>query len=280
MIDHWKAPIDEVLGVEAPPRPHLSIPRLTELGVEKAIETANRIKLESRTGVVAPGTYQLPCPIISKMKYRDSGQWFNTRKRRDRLLGFSEYSDKSEAFEMFMNEIESTSPGVLLDIASGGGFGVSHQLYRNRSIDQAIAIERDLKCLPNIQYRFKHIGCREKAEAVGGDVRCLPLKIECIDTAMMLQALPEISGIKSMLSEVHRVLKPGGFFVAEVSEKPYTGGLISDEEFARFADITDLYSGYEKFLEDGVEAGFNVFKSERIENRPNQFIRLISLRRT
>ncbi len=211
------------------------------------------------------------------MKYRDSGKWFRHGNRDDRHLKFPWKSgDESNSFNIFMKKIENTEPESLLDLASGGGSAVSHQVFLNRNLRQTLAIERDLKCLGNIQYRFKYVGRSRTSEAVGGDVRQLPVRTESIDTVMMLQALPEISGISVFLKETYRALKVGGYFIIMVSELPFTGDLISLSEFVQFAENTDLYSGYEKFQSDAEECGFRILESERFAEKSGEYSRLIS----
>lgn len=276
MVDSWRAPIDEVLGIESAPCPPLSIPRLVEMGLEAALRRADDIDSIDED-LKADGECKVEQSVKGKIRYRGSGKWFDAGSRRQRLLNFG--GGLPNAFEEFMNAVEETGPEVLLDIASGGGFGVSHQVYRNRSVKQVIAVERDLKCLGNIQYRFESAGGGDGAEAVGGDVRVLPLLSESVDTVMMLQAVHEMSGISRMLREVHRLLKPGGHFVLEVSEKPFTDGLIGLEEYIIFAEATDLYAGYEDLQNKGEKTGFDTVLSEGFTRDGKGNLRLISMRK-
>ncbi|MBD3278009.1 MAG: methyltransferase domain-containing protein, partial [Candidatus Aegiribacteria sp.] len=276
MIDQWKAPIDEVLGISDPTIPPLSIPRLVEIGVDNALRRAE-VSYPSDEDTKTPGEYRIDQSIRGKLRYRRSGKWFDAGTRRQRLLNFG--GSLSESFDGFMKVVAETKPEVLLDMASGGGFGVSHQIYRNRTVKQVMAIERDVKCLGNIQYRFKCAGGNARAEAIGGDVRMLPLRTGSIDTVMMLQALPEISGISKMLGEVHRVLRPGRYFVIEVIEAPFTGGLISLEEFVRFAGATDLYAGYEELQKLGEEGGLKTVLSKSYARDGKSNVRLIKMKK-
>lgn len=269
-INHWKSPIDEALGIDEPTIPPLSIPRLVSLEIDSAISIlrARMNQKKNQDSCEDRSTIEISESIYGNMRYRASGEWFQHAGRKERLLTFP-YRSKGDqsSFIEFMKAIENTKPESLLDLASGGGYGVSHQVFRNRRIRQTIAIERDLKCLTNIQYRFKFVGGDRTSEAVGGNVRKLPVQSGSIDTAMMLQALPEICGISILLKEVHRTLKNGGYFIALYSEVPPVWNLMPVSDFCRFAVEADLYAGYEKFVSDAEDCGFEIMESRHLEEK-------------
>ncbi len=281
-INYWKTPIDEVLGIDDPVIPPLSIQRLVSLGIDEAlsIAEAEKVRQSIQTHTIKKSIPEIPEAVTGKMKYRDTGEWFMPGNRKERHLKFPwRNGDESDSFNIFMRRILDTEAGSLLDLASGGGSGISHQAFLNRGLEQALSVERDLKCLGNIQFRFKYMCRNRTSEAVGGDVRQLPVRTEVIDTIMMLNALPEIQGMSVMLKEVYRVMKKGGYFIIKVSELPFTGDLIPLSEFARFAMNTDLYSGYEKFQSDAGKSGLRILKSERYAEKSGKYSRLISFRK-
>ena len=277
-VRRWKAPLDEVLGLEKV-EPPLSIPVLAKMGVDKALELAEEVRIRCES---VPESNEPICGVTEKeaaeIKFRLTGEWFEHGTRKERLLDFPWNGESGNSFSCFMRRVLETGGETLVDIASGGGFGVSHQVFLNDYLKRVFAVERDLKCLGNIQYRFRYIDRDDRSEAVGGDVRNLPLGNGKIDTAMMLQALHEINSISKMLMEVHRVLKKGGSFVVLVTEKPFTEGLIPLDEYRRFALATDLYSGWERFQSQAEECGFGVVASERLKGgKSGAYRRLISL---
>lgn len=277
--DHWKAPIDEALGVDTPALPPLSIPRLISLGIDEALKMAEaeKVRQSIQTERKAESIQEIPRPVIGKMKYRDSGKWFKHGNRNERHLKFPwKNGDERDAFNIFMKKVEDTQPTSLLDLASGGGSAVFHQVFLNRNLRQTLAVERDLKCLGNIQYRFRYAGRSRTSEAIGGNVRQLPIQKESIDTAMMLQALPEIYGISVFLKETHRALKKDGHFIIKVTELPFNGDLIPVSEFVKFAEKTDLYAGYEKFQADAEKCGFRIEESKRFTGTSGRLVRLIT----
>ena len=275
-VNEWRSPVSEVLGISTYENYEDSITTLNKIGIKNAIKRARTVQSQKQMPTESIKT--IPSEIRSKIKYRASGEWFKYGNRKERLLTFPwETGNADCSFKAFMNAIQDTQPEVLLDIASGGGFAVSQQVYLNNAVKQTIAVERDLKCLGNIQYRFKHINRENTSEAIAGDVRHLPILSESIDTVMMLMGLPEISGIISVLKETHRVLKPKGNFVLLIPEAAYVSDQINKYDFTHFARKVDLYAGYEKFLSDAETTGFIVKQTKQFKEKNGKYRRLISL---
>lgn len=277
-IREWRSPVSEAMGIEEYATYDQSIEKLLSIGIDEALNLAKtKAQIDSDS---LKSISEIPENVIGKMRYRASGRWFKHGKRMERLLTFPwKNGNTSNSFNILMKKISDTHPESLLDLASGGGFAVSHQVWFNSQVKQILAVERDIKCLGNIQYRFKYVGRDKTSEAVGGDVRELPVRTESMDTAMMLMALPEIYGITAVLEEAYRVLKDGGYYILLVSELPFVSDLISPVDFKRFTEGADLYSGYEKFQSDAEKCGFKVESSERFTEKSGKFSRLISLRK-
>jgi ubiquinone/menaquinone biosynthesis C-methylase UbiE/uncharacterized protein YbaR (Trm112 family) len=277
-VNEWTSPVSEAMGINDYRTIDQSIKELFSMGEEEAIKLVQE-RVDSNMEVSGP-LKTIPRSVVGKMKYRESGKWMEAGNRRERLLRFPwTTGDKEDSFNIFMERIASTEPDSILDIASGGGFAVSHQAFINTKVKQILAVERDLKCLGNIQFRFKHIGSETRSEAVGGDVRNMPVGTEAIGTAMMLAALPEISGITIVIREALRVLKEGGAFVLLVTEDPIAPELKAGAELGEFAAAADLYAGYEKFESDAEQQGFSVESSRRFEGKQGMRRRLISLKK-
>lgn len=207
-------------------------------------------------------TRKIHCPII----YRISGEWFRHCGRSERLLVFpAEGGSNIDIFREFMNTVQRTKPDDLIDLLSGGGYGVTHQAFQNRELKRIAAVERDLNCLWSMQYRFKHIGRSSISEAIGGDVRRLPIASESFDTAMTLQGLVELHGIRGFLKEAYRVLRLDGYYVALYSEDPVTCNILPLSDLRRFALAADLYSGHDHFIAAAEEVGFGVISSKVLE---------------
>ena len=106
-IDHWKAPIDEVLGIDTPALPPLSIPRHVSFGIDEALKMAETEKARQsiQTQTKMRSIQEIPGAVIGKMKYRDSGEWFRHGKRSERHLKFPwKNGDERDAFNIFMKK--------------------------------------------------------------------------------------------------------------------------------------------------------------------------------
>ncbi len=265
-VNTWQAPVDEVLGVlpGTPVNGLLSMNRLKDIGIDRAIdELSNR---STNTEVVESDSNAVIKELLGKARYLDSGEWFKHKGRTLRLLKFpAEGGVNLDIFNEFMNMVQRTEPENLIDLLSGGGYGVTHQAFQNSELRRVAAVERDLKCLWNIQYRFKYIGRSSISEAIGGDVRRLPIASESFDSAMTLQGLVELCGISGFLEEAYRILKQGGYYVALYSEDPVTFDILPVSEFRRFAIAADLYAGHEHFISAAEKTGFSVISTEAFE---------------
>lgn len=265
-VNTWQAPVDEVLGVlpGTPVNGLLSMNRLKEIGIDRAIEKLRNRSMKKE--LIESDPNAVTKELLGKARYLDSGEWFKHKERSERLLKFpAEGGVNFDIFKEFMNTVQRTEPEDLIDLLSGGGYGITHQAFQNSELRRIAAVERDLKCLWNIQYRFRHIGRSSISEAIGGDVRRLPIASESFDTAMTLQGLVELHGISGFLKEVYRVLKQDGYYVAIYSEDPVTFDILPVADLRRFALAADLYAGHERFISAAEKAGFTVISTKALE---------------
>ncbi|MCK4504808.1 MAG: methyltransferase domain-containing protein [Candidatus Aegiribacteria sp.] len=265
-VNTWQAPVDEALGVVpgTPVNGLLSLNRLKEIGIDRAIEQLRNRNMN--TELIESDPNAVTKELLGKARYLDSGEWFKHNGRAERLLKFpAEGGVNFDIFREFMNTVQRTEPEDLIDLLSGGGYGVTHQAFQNRGLRRIAAVERDLKCLWNIQYRFKYIGRSSVSEAIGGDVRRLPIASESFDTAMTLQGLVELHGISGFLKEAYRVLKQDGYYVALYSEDPVTFDILPVSDLRRFALAADLYAGHEQFISVAEKTGFRVISTKALE---------------
>ena len=266
MIHTWKAPIDEALGIPdfTPVEGPLSMGRLALIGVDKAIAELRTHRHEShRVPEAAPGDASMPDELDGQARYRMSGRWLGSSGRKEKFL--TSLSEMSDSFRAFVDAATSTGADTILDIASGGGSGICCIASVLDSSRRIFAAERDYKCLWSIQSKFDHLGRGETSEAVGADVRRLPFPDGSIDLVTSVAALPEVKGISEVLSEVSRVLIPGGKYLAIYNPEPDTYGIVPIEDYTRFAREADLFSGHDDFLDAAEEAGLVAIRSSCFE---------------
>lgn len=265
-ISKWVAPIDEAIGNSAGTVPPLSLPRLAKIGVEKAISMFKKqeAKRQEAREIAHDNDYSaiVTPALLSKARYRKSGQWFRSKRRAEGMLEgsklpASDKSDSAKAVRRFRDTVVRLKPKRLIDLASGGGNGVSCIMHKLRGAEKVMAVERDIRCTWTIQYRLEYLGGADIADVIAADVRILPVQSESFDAATTMQALTEICGIRRFLAEVHRILEPGGHYVAFYGCEPALYDTISLDEFRRFALEADLYAGHKEFIGTANKAGFD-----------------------
>ncbi len=117
----------------------------------------------------------------------------------------------------FAARVINAKPRRWLDLASGGGFAFARILAHIEGIDRAVAVEKTVSPLWQIQHRADHVATIKskrglQVETVGGDARRLPFRDESFDLTTTYHSLGEICGIGDVLCEAHRVLEKHGKF--------------------------------------------------------------------
>jgi len=109
--------------------------------------------------------------------------------------------------------------GKVLEIGCGGGAMIKGIKYHNRALD-AYGVDF---CESSLVYARKNPG---GVKFVLGDIYKLPFKDESFDAVVTFDVLEHLDDLQSALSEVKRVLKPGGVFHSAI---PYEGSLCNIE---------------------------------------------------
>jgi len=226
------------------------------MGVDRAIEEleSSGRRTVSNFGST-PGHSAVPEGLDGQARYRMSGRWLDSRGRKQKLQ--DSISAMSEPVRAFVDAASSAGAGTILDIASGGGSGICCIASALTGDQRVFAVERDYRCLWTIQGKFEYLGKAGYCEAVGADVLHLPFRNGSIDLVTSCAALPEIRGISRVLSEVSRILTEGGRYMALYNPEPDTYGILSVEDYSRFAREADLYSGHDDFLRSAGRAGLD-----------------------
>ncbi len=269
-IREWRAPVDEVLdpGGSLPTEGALSMKRLARIGVDEAIRIVrSHGSHDAPLRTTESCSAGIPQCLDGQARYRMGNGWMRCRDRESRFL--DSLVNTSEAVRNYVETAISYKARTVLDIASGGGSGISCIVNASDSFERVFATERDLKCLWVIQNKFARLGRSGKCEAVGADVRRLPFPDSSVDLITSLMALQEINGIEEVLTEINRVLVHGGRYVAIYKSVPETYGALPLEDYQRFAREAGLFVGHNDFISTAATRGLvpeviRTFVDERI----------------
>ncbi len=121
----------------------------------------------------------------------------------------------AEAFAHAGTDGHATRPGrTIVDLACGSGFVADLLGASLNSTDRLIAMDLSTGALRATARKWSATRLRKLARlnCLAGDGRYLPLPDASADLLAMNAALHHMPDVGRVLSEVHRVLKPGGWF--------------------------------------------------------------------
>ncbi|MCF6153708.1 MAG: class I SAM-dependent methyltransferase [Candidatus Brocadia sp.] len=128
-------------------------------------------------------------------------------------LGKSDYLS-IQHLERYKFSVSRLKPGQrLLDIACGAGYGTALLLKHGC---KAIGADYDEQAVADAQTKYKY------GNFVRADVLEIPFKDESFDVVVSFETIEHVHDGNSFLSEVYRVLKPGGTFLCSTPNLRYT----------------------------------------------------------
>ncbi|HOS88825.1 MAG TPA: methyltransferase domain-containing protein [bacterium] len=100
----------------------------------------------------------------------------------------------------------------VLDAGAGDGTFLNFLLDKHKEIDEAVALELSEEAIEIGKKKFP------KMEFKQGSLENIPFSENCFDTVFAIEVLEHLLDIDQCLSEIYRVLKPGGFFCATTTD--------------------------------------------------------------
>jgi SAM-dependent methyltransferase len=108
----------------------------------------------------------------------------------------------------------------VLDVGSAFGYGTAAIAARDRE-RRVVGVERDPDHVRDAARRFPWLPVLE------GDAADLPLPDDAVDAVVLLDVLEHVPDPAAVLTEIHRVLRPGGSLVLSVPHRGLLGRLDS-----------------------------------------------------
>jgi|DewCreStandDraft_1066081.scaffolds.fasta_scaffold00306_6 demethylmenaquinone methyltransferase/2-methoxy-6-polyprenyl-1,4-benzoquinol methylase len=125
------------------------------------------------------------------------------------LLSYGQYS----RWHAFLVSRFSLHPGALvLDVATGTGAVAMAVVRRYRC--RAIGLDLSHRMLEAARRRISSVGYRDRISLVQGQAEILPFPPSTFDAVFFTYLLRYVEDPKSMLQELARVLKPGGWMAS------------------------------------------------------------------
>jgi len=104
----------------------------------------------------------------------------------------------------------------VLEVGCGRGGGAAY-IARYLKPKHMIGLDRTPAA---IEFACRHFAAEENLRYLDGDAHSLPFEDECFDAVVNIESAQHYDDIGLFLSEVHRVLKPGGHLLIACFEDP------------------------------------------------------------
>jgi ubiquinone/menaquinone biosynthesis C-methylase UbiE len=125
---------------------------------------------------------------------------------------FAEYLGRYEFAARFLS-----SRAIVLDLGCGCGYGAAH--LTAAPARRVVGIDRSQD---GTHYARKHYASTRLSFVTAG-ATSIPMKPGSLDAVIAMELIEHVQDDKAVLSEVKRVLKPGGVFVASTPNRLVTG---------------------------------------------------------
>ena len=100
----------------------------------------------------------------------------------------------------------------VLDAGAGDGTLLNFLLNEHKDIDSAVALELSEEAIDIGKKKFPEMKFKQ------GSLENIPFPENYFETVFAIEVLEHLLDIDQCLSEIHRVLKPGGFFCATTTD--------------------------------------------------------------
>lgn len=149
------------------------------------------------------------------------------------------------------------SGGTLcVEFGTGAGFGTCSVLEQGLTFDRFISLDIDFACVGNALGLARVFGVEERVHPMVASYWFLPLQEGSVDVVCSHYGIDESREVGRTLSEIARILKPGGRFVNVSRTDPtlrlsqFIGNLCFDkDELIDLVYQANLYPGPERFIE-------------------------------
>lgn len=147
----------------------------------------------------------LPPRVFRKSIYEGSDYYYETvLKSRD-----DDRPSPGKELDFLVKQMITHRPRLLLDIGAGEGMLVQRLLPYRPGTGAIICADIDYGSLKVLEGYVRRAPVKSTVQSVACDLRRLPFPSSHFDAAVSLNGMAHVEGVDELLSEVHRLLKPG-----------------------------------------------------------------------
>lgn len=187
---------------------------------------------------------------------------YETRKKLDELLtNVGDMSLKRRAYKI-IEGLELKRGDQIVDLGCGDGFFL--YIFSNLPLNlKLLGFDNDKRVLENARKNLSS----KKIKLITGSITKMPFKNNCFKKIIMTEVLEHIAEDKKALSEVYRVLKPGGIFILTVPN--YNFPFLWDPINWLLQNLLDLHIGGTGFFAGIWARHIRLYRKEKIEKLIN-----------
>ena len=124
-------------------------------------------------------------------------------------------------FNYFDRHIANWQGLKVLDVGCGGGFSCEFVAARGA---QMFGIDRSANCITVAKTHATNKGF--EIDYRNGLAECLPYNVNFFDVILCVDVLEHVADLKQTITEIHRVLKPGGLFFFDTINRTFRSRIV------------------------------------------------------
>lgn len=213
---------------------------------------------------------------VQQFHDHDAQQYTRMRYHTDSCEGLAYTTRRRLVLDMLNRALSGRQTPSVLDIGCGPGILTPHLLDKGVNL---LSTDLSIEMLRQAEQRALQTGRAGDAAFAVTDASSLPVATNRIDIALCIGVLYYVKDYRPVLSEIHRVLKPGGQAIVQINKMrwpnlyknlvPLYHGLKSTVTGKKYdqIDFDFNYFDYRTFITDAQRQGFEITQIQHFDYR-------------